>query len=152
MYHKDSGAFVRTNLRLPLSDAACVCVCVYPRSHVHNWVFLAFSPVVHDRNQFYFLLMCYRVCFLAWLDWYSFISLSLSAELPFLYVSEKAFAFQWRASNSFTPLVQLVLLARKQSKYNCSLSSPPRHWFIHSPLQLGATNLRGSQLIHRTKI
>lgn len=142
----------RASVRLPVSDANVhVCVCI----HACMYTIQFFLPLLLrcvTEISFIFLLMCYTACFLAWLAWYSFISLSLSAELPFLCVSEKAFAFQWCVSNSFTPLVQLVLLARKQSKYNCSLSSPPRHWFIHSLLQLGATNLRGSQLIHRTKI
>lgn len=103
---------------------------------------LTYSPGVHDRNQ---------VGFLAWL-----------ARIPSLVFcfQQNCHSCKWVKNPSpssgvyWIPLalVQLVLLARKQGKYNCSLSSPPRHWFIHSPLQLGATNLRGSQLIHRTKI
>lgn len=81
-----------------------------------------------------------------------FICLSLSAKLPFLCMSGKSLCLPVVCIEFLYPLVRLLLLARKQSKYNCSLSGPPRHWFIHSLLQVGVTNPRGSQPIHTTKI
>lgn len=81
-----------------------------------------------------------------------FICLSLSAKLPFLCMSGKSLCLPVVCIEFLYPLIQLLLLARKQSKYNCSLSGPPRHWFIHSLLQVGVTNPRGSQPIHTTKI
>lgn len=82
-----------------------------------------------------------------------FICLSLSAKLPFLCMSGKSLCLLVVCIEFLYPLIWLLLLlARKQSKYNCSLSGPPRHWFIHSLLQVGVTNPRGSQPIHTTKI
>lgn len=81
-----------------------------------------------------------------------FICLSPSAETSIPVCEWKSFCLPVVCIEFLYPLVRLLLLARKQSKYNCSLSGPPRHWFIHSLLQVGVTNLRGSQPIHTTKI
>ncbi len=40
---------------------------------------------------------------LRWKEENELLGVSLSVQQPFLYVSEKAFAFQWCVSNSFTP-------------------------------------------------
>lgn len=120
-------------------------------SHI-PYSFPSFAPVVQDRNQVYVLLLCVTESVFL-LEWTGILHL-------FIPISKTAIpVYEWKSLclpvvciEFLYPLVWLLLLARKQSKYNCSLSGPPRHWFIHSLLQVGVTNPRGSQPIHTTKI
>lgn len=120
-------------------------------SHI-LYFFSNLATVVRDRNQVFFCCYVLQSVFSCLSGLVFFICLSLSAKLPFLCMSGKSLCLPVVCIEFLYPLIQLLLLARKQSKYNCSLSGPPRHWFIHSLLQVGVTNPRGSQPIHTTKI
>lgn len=109
------------------------------------------ATVMHGRNQTYVLLLCVTECVFL-LEWSGILHLFFPISKTSISVCEwKSFCLPVVCIEFLYPLVRL-LLARKQSKYNCSLSGPPRHWFIHSLLQVGVTNPRGSQPIHTRKI
>lgn len=121
---------------------------------VHTFCTVFLTWLLWCRTEIRFMFCCYvlQSVFSCLSGLVFFICLSLSAKLPFLCTSEKSLCLPVVCIEFLYPLVWLLLLARKQSKYNCSLSGPPRHWFIHSLLQVGVTNPRGSQPIHTTKI
>lgn len=126
-----------------------------PVSHVFTYsiqFFLTWLLWCGTEIRFFFCCYLLQSVFSCLSGLAFFICLSLSAKLPFLCMSGKSLCLPVVCIEFLYPLIQLLLLARKQSKYNCSLSGPPRHWFIHSLLQVGVTNPRGSQPIHTTKI
>lgn len=126
---------------------------ILPVSHVFTYS-LQFSLLSYcgERNQVYVLLLCVTECVFL-LEWTGILHLFIPISKTSIPVCErKSFCLPVVCIEFLYPLIRLLLLARKQSKYNRSLSGPPRHWFIHSLLQVGVTNPRGSQPIHTTKI
>lgn len=85
------------------------------------------ATVVRDRNQVYVPLLCVTECVFL-LEWTGILHLFIPISKTSIPVCErKSFCLPVVCIEFLYPLVWLLLLARKQSKYNCSLSGPPRH-------------------------